>query len=101
MVRQARIGWLAAAISRTAQGRLLALLHIGRKPELRAGIDACTFLGASTGKIGITPIFASLYRSYSTGTDGASDTTHTADSWSRALRHRPAYFRRDDHGRGR
>lgn len=29
------------------------------------------------GTSGTTPIFASLYRSYSTGTDGASDTTHT------------------------
>ena len=29
------------------------------------------------GIIGTTPIFASLYRSYSTDTDGASDTTHT------------------------
>src|SRR3972149_10226611 len=29
------------------------------------------------GTIGTTPIFVSLYRSYSTDTDGASDTTHT------------------------
>src|SRR3954468_16069717 len=34
--------------------------------------------------IGSTPIFASLYRSYSTGTDGASDTTHTQQACSAA-----------------
>jgi hypothetical protein len=32
------------------------------------------------GRIGTTPIFVTPYRSYSTGTDGASDTTHTAGS---------------------
>jgi hypothetical protein len=31
-------------------------------------------------RIGITPIFTPLYRSYSTGTDGASDTTHTGNT---------------------
>ena len=31
----------------------------------------------SSGIIGTTPIFVSPYRSYSTDTDGASDTTHT------------------------
>jgi hypothetical protein len=34
--------------------------------------------GASLpGITGTTPVFAPLYRSYSTGTDGATDTTHT------------------------
>src|SRR3954469_13906403 len=36
--------------------------------------------------IGTTPISASLYRSYSTGTDGASDTTHTQQARSAARR---------------
>src|SRR6476620_5705401 len=53
------------------------------------------------GIIGTTPIFFSLYRSYSTDTEGSSDTTHTVGSWSRALRHCPACFRRFGDGRGR
>src|SRR5436853_5531907 len=39
-------------------------------------ISTLALAARSVRKIGTTPIFASLYRSYSTDTDGASDTTH-------------------------
>ena len=42
-------------------------------PRMLAALAADVLLGTT----GTSPIFVTLYRSYSTDTDGASDTTHT------------------------
>jgi len=70
---------LAARLPASRPGQLPATRAPGCGPFTAASRVRyqCLCSARRRGTVGTTAIFTSLYRSYSTGSDGASDTTHT------------------------